>query len=83
MPLYDYRCERCGAFREFRPMSESATARPCPACALPSARALSAPFLGGNGASGWLTKPRPHTAARGSSWRAACGFGCTHANCGG
>jgi putative FmdB family regulatory protein len=81
MPLYDYRCESCGAFREFRPMSEAGKARPCPVCALPCARTLSAPFLGGNGASGWLTNPHPN-AARGSSWRAACGFGCTHANCG-
>ncbi|MBK1616691.1 hypothetical protein CKO44_24945, partial [Rubrivivax gelatinosus] len=53
MPLYDYSCARCGAFRAFRPMAESARDTPCPQCAAPSARTLAAPMLGGGGA-GWL-----------------------------
>ena len=32
MPMYDYRCTRCGNFREIRPMMESRTPRACPAC---------------------------------------------------
>ena len=78
MPLYDYRCTDCGDFREIRPMAESTSARPCPVCGTPAPRSLSAPFLGGAAAGGWL---RP-TASNGQRvpWRAACGLGCSHAH---
>ena len=79
MPLYNYRCDRCGEFRAFRPMAESSQSLSCPACGAPSERALSAPFLAGASPSGWLTNPRH--GQPGGSWRAACGFGCSHANC--
>lgn len=78
MPLYDYHCERCGSFRLMRPMADSASSQPCPDCSNTSERVLSAPFLGGGGA---LT--RPAGTAPGQTrvpWRAACGFGCTHAH---
>lgn len=45
MPLYDYTCVRCGDFREWRSLAESADAVPCPSCALPAPRAVSAPYL--------------------------------------
>lgn len=78
MPLYDYACADCGEFRAFRPMSASDQAHPCPTCDAPSARTLSAPFLGGQ-QDGWLGRPK--ASAQGNSWRKMCGFGCTHANC--
>jgi putative FmdB family regulatory protein len=81
MPLYDYRCRACGEFRAFRPMDQAAAPAACPACGGAAARVLAAPFLGGGGTGGWLTNPGGAGAA-GSSWRRACGFGCTHANCG-
>ena len=49
MPLYDYRCESCGDFREIRPMTESGTSRVCPVCGALSERVIAAPFLAGKG----------------------------------
>lgn len=79
MPLYDYACASCGAFRAFRPMRESDQPQACPVCAQLSERTLSAPFLAGAGSAGWMGRPRG--AGQGRSWRSMCGFGCTHANC--
>lgn len=76
MPLYDYHCDRCGNFRDIRPMAESERPQPCPDCGVPSERVVSAPFLGGGG-----LPPRPAGTAPGQTrvpWRAACGFGCSH-----
>lgn len=81
MPLYDYQCKDCGEFRALRPMSEADAKQPCPVCGTASARMISAPFLsGGQPPGGWLSNPRRDSQGR-ASWRAACGFGCTHANC--
>lgn len=80
MPLYDYQCSRCGDFRAFHPMRDSQRSQPCPVCAASCARSLSAPFLSGAAADGLLTNPQGQTA--GGSWRARCGFGCSHAGCG-
>lgn len=74
MPLYDYRCERCGGFRMFRPMSESGAAAPCPRCAASSERVLTTPFLAGGDAP---AAPSSGSQARGG-FRHACGFGCAH-----
>lgn len=83
MPLYDYRCERCGAFRAFRPMAESNRLQGCPHCGSLCERSLSAPFLGGESSGGWLTRPGG-AAQPGGSWRTACGLacgvGCSHAH---
>ena len=46
MPLYDYECRDCGAFRDWRPMSEWNADVPCPDCSLPSRRQAAAPMLG-------------------------------------
>lgn len=82
MPLYDFRCERCGEFRAFRPMADGASAA-CPHCAVPAARVLVAPFLGGGAAaSGWLSQPQRGGSGGGGSWRSACGAGCGCAGCG-
>jgi putative FmdB family regulatory protein len=80
MPLYDYRCDACGDFRAFRPMSEAQASQPCPHCSALAPRRMSAPFLAGASSAGWLTQPGGAAPGRGS-WRSACGFGCTHANC--
>lgn len=80
MPLYDYRCESCGDFRASRPMAQSNAAQPCPACGARSERMLSAPFLAGSGDPAFRFAQRPSGSQR-VSWRSACGFGCTHANC--
>ena len=40
MPVYDYLCEDCGPFTQFRPMSECAQPRACPECAASSPRAI-------------------------------------------
>lgn len=78
MPLYDYRCDRCGAFRALRSIRESGVPALCPQCGAACGRQLSAPFLA-SGADGWLTRPRGGQGRGG--WRSACGLGCLHANC--
>ena len=45
MPLYDYECQSCGTFREWRSMAEWETNAPCPSCLLPSPRLAAAPML--------------------------------------
>lgn len=46
MPLYEYECPVCGDFETLRPMAESASPCPCPACGASSMRViLSAPGL--------------------------------------
>lgn len=45
MPLYEYECERHGAFALTRPMSRASEDGPCPTCGAASARVISAPTL--------------------------------------
>lgn len=45
MPLYDYHCETCGPFRQFRSIAERATPTSCTACGVDAARVLTAPLL--------------------------------------
>lgn len=45
MPLYDYLCDDCGAFRDWRGMDLSEQDAPCPSCGKPSKRSISMPFL--------------------------------------
>ena len=47
MPTYDYECADCGPFTEVRPMAEFDRPQPCPDCATPAPRLLTAPALGG------------------------------------
>ena len=78
MPMYDYHCASCGGFRKIRPMTESQTLQPCPACGEASERAISAPFLARG------DQPRPAAGNLPGNgripWRAACGLGCSHAH---
>jgi len=45
MPPYDYECETCGAFREWRNMSQSGERVPCPTCLRPAPQCIAAPML--------------------------------------
>ena len=45
MPLYEYECDRHGAFTLTRPMSQSGDDAPCPTCTTPSKRVITAPNL--------------------------------------
>ena len=47
MPVYEYLCDDCGGFSEFRPMSMYDAPHPCPSCEEPARRAiLTAPAIG-------------------------------------
>jgi putative FmdB family regulatory protein len=46
MPTYDYECPDCGPFCENRQMAEFDRPQPCPDCAQPAPRLLTAPALG-------------------------------------
>jgi putative FmdB family regulatory protein len=43
VPTYDYRCEDCGGFSARQPLALYDQPASCPACGVPSPRALSAP----------------------------------------
>lgn len=45
MPLYEFRCEPCGVFEEWRSMAESSAPAYCPSCAQLGRRIFSAPML--------------------------------------
>ena len=45
MPLYDYSCDSCGEFRDWKDISQSSKPAPCPSCGNPSVRTIASPFL--------------------------------------
>ncbi len=45
MPLYDYACDSCGPFRDWRPMSAFDEDVSCPNCGSASKRLVAMPFL--------------------------------------
>ncbi|MER3435270.1 MAG: zinc ribbon domain-containing protein [Leptolyngbya sp. ERB_1_1] len=45
MPLYEFKCDDCGVFDQWRSMSESAQPASCPMCQEPAKRIFSAPML--------------------------------------
>jgi putative FmdB family regulatory protein len=45
MPLYDYRCEGCGPFEEWRAMRDAAKDITCPSCGGRARWAISAPNI--------------------------------------
>jgi putative FmdB family regulatory protein len=45
MPLYEFKCDDCGIFEEWRSLAESSTPAQCPACQGASKRIFSAPAL--------------------------------------
>ena len=74
MPLYDYRCEKCGHFRAMRRMTECGAPAPCPECGTPANRILSAPFVGGRDSGGGAEAAGGCT----PQMRHMCGQGCVH-----
>jgi putative FmdB family regulatory protein len=64
MPTYDYECADCGPFTEVRPMAEFDRPQPCPDCAQPAPRLLTAPALSG-GATQVAAGPAPAAHAGG------------------
>jgi len=45
VPLYEFRCNSCGVFEQWRTMSESSNPAYCPACEAPGQRIFSAPAV--------------------------------------
>jgi putative FmdB family regulatory protein len=43
MPLYDYQCQTCGPFREWRSMKECEQSVTCPSCSVPAPRLPTSP----------------------------------------
>ncbi|WP_425306916.1 FmdB family zinc ribbon protein [Caballeronia zhejiangensis] len=47
MPIYEYRCARCGVFSSLRRLADRAAPEACPSCGQPSTRLISFPaFIG-------------------------------------
>jgi putative FmdB family regulatory protein len=62
MPTYDYECPDCGPFSDVRPMAEFDRPQPCPDCAQPAPRLLTAPALGfGAQLDAGASAPRAHS----------------------
>ncbi len=45
MPLYDYKCDRCGPFEVWHKMSETGSPRTCPDCNANASRVFTAPNI--------------------------------------
>ena len=45
MPLYDYRCDSCGDFRDWHAMARSREPAGCPICGRPARRQVATPFI--------------------------------------
>jgi putative FmdB family regulatory protein len=45
MPVYEFECERCGPFDEFRDHRSAAEPMACPSCGAPARRRYSAVYL--------------------------------------
>ncbi len=43
MPLYEFRCPRCGSFEAHRDLTHAGGPTPCPSCAAPAPRVYTAP----------------------------------------
>ncbi len=50
MPLYEYRCDDCGIFDEWRSMAERSNPANCPSCQESAKRVFSVPGVQLNGA---------------------------------
>ena len=46
MPLYDYKCERCGPFEVWHKMAEAGSPRTCPDCNNTAIRVFTVPNIG-------------------------------------
>lgn len=51
MPLYDYKCDRCGPFEVWHKMAETGVPRACPDCRAVATRTITAPNISLNSSS--------------------------------
>ncbi|WP_250124613.1 zinc ribbon domain-containing protein [Chroococcidiopsis sp. CCMEE 29] len=45
MPLYEFRCDRCGVFEQWRTMADSSNPAACPSCQATAKRIFSPPAV--------------------------------------
>jgi|SRR6185436_3763015 len=64
MPLYEYRCEKCGRFESLQKVSDGPLAA-CPTCGAPVERLISAPAFQFKG-SGWYVTDYARSGSGGS-----------------
>ena len=65
MPLYEFRCDACGVFEDWRILSESSVPAPCPSCGTSARRIFSAPRLQLSGTLRFKTEnPEPQLVKR-------------------
>jgi putative FmdB family regulatory protein len=51
MPLYEFKCDRCGMFEQWRTLAEAGTPMLCPSCQAVAKRVFSAPNVNLNSGS--------------------------------
>jgi putative FmdB family regulatory protein len=51
--IYDFHCDRHGAFEVHRPIGQAPAAHPCPDCGAPARRVVSAPMVVGSRRGAW------------------------------
>jgi putative FmdB family regulatory protein len=81
MPVYEYRCPRCGVFAELAPMSAAAQPAACPSCRQPAPRIPSVPRLTTLSPALRQAHERNERSAHEPrrAARSTCGAGCGHA----
>ena len=82
MPLYDYRCDSCGDFRDWQAMVRSQEPADCPTCGRPARRRVARPFIAFMPSHTRIAHQRneksahePKVMTRGELDRHACGVG--------
>ncbi len=67
MPLYEFKCDQCGVFDQWRTMAESSQPAHCPTCQESARRLFSAPMLlSGSLRLGKKADPEPQLVQRSS-----------------
>ncbi len=64
MPLYDYNCDRCGAFEAQRHHTEAGLPATCPDCGADAARIWTAPVIAATGQPRTFNARRPTEAPK-------------------
>jgi putative FmdB family regulatory protein len=59
MPLYEFRCQDCGIFDEWRALADSGNPSHCPSCQAAAQRIFSVPAIQLNGALRFSKKANP------------------------
>ena len=64
MPLYDYKCTKCGTIREVRHGFHESHEEPCPACGAAMTRVFSAAPIVFKGSGFYVTDSKPAAATK-------------------